>query len=53
MVLELEPSLMALKTQATQTGSSSSSQRELTLMEDPRSPFFLHCDQVRFWLLNH
>ena len=33
---------MASNTQATQTGSSSSSQRELTPMEDPRSPFFLH-----------
>ena len=39
MVSELEPSLMASNTQ---TGSSSSSQRELTPMEDPRSPFFLH-----------
>ena len=37
MVSELEPSSMASNTQ---TGSSS--QRELTLMEDPRSPFFLH-----------
>ena len=42
MVSELEPSSMALNTQATQTGSASSSQRELTPMEDPRSPFFLH-----------
>ena len=42
MVLEHEPSSMASNTQATQTGSSSSSQRELTPMEDPRSPFFLH-----------
>ena len=33
---------MASNTQATHTGSSSSSQRELTPMEDPRSPFFLH-----------
>ena len=33
---------MASNTQATQIGSSSSSQRELTPMEDPRSPFFLH-----------
>ena len=42
MVSELEPSSMALNTQATQIGSTSSSQRELTPMEDPRSPFFLH-----------
>ena len=39
MVSELEPSSMASNTQ---TGSPSSSQRELTPMEDPRSPFFLH-----------
>ena len=42
MVSELEPSSMASNTQATQIGSTSSSQRELTPMEDPRSPFFLH-----------
>ena len=39
MVLELEPSSMVSNTQ---TDSSSSSQRELSPMEDPRSPFFLH-----------
>ena len=33
---------MASNAQATQIGSSSSSQRELTPMEDLRSPFFLH-----------
>ena len=42
MVSELEPSSMASNTQATQIGSSSSSQREPTLMEDQCSPFFLH-----------
>ena len=42
MVSEHEPSSMASNTQATHTSSSSSSQRELTPMEDPRSPFFLH-----------
>ncbi|XP_075660600.1 uncharacterized protein LOC142630482 [Castanea sativa] len=38
MVSELEPLLMASNTET----SSSSSQRELSPMEDPRSPFFLH-----------
>ena len=42
MVSELEPSSMASNTQATQATQIFSSQRELTPMEDPRSPFFLH-----------
>ena len=39
MVSELEPSSMASNTQATQATQVFSSQRELTPMEDPRSPF--------------
>ena len=39
MVSELEPLSMALNTEI---NSSSSFQRELSPMEDPRSPFFLH-----------
>ena len=39
MVSELEPLSMASNTETT---SSSSSQRELSPMEDPHSPFFLH-----------
>ena len=42
MVSNLEPLSMALNVEIT---SSSSSQHELSLMEDPHSPFFLYHDE--------